>query len=853
MINSKKITVSLVISLVLTTNVLAATFSDVSKTNKYYIAINYLADNGVISGYPDGTFQPDKNISRVEFLKILLESSKIPTDVSTPTGFKDVDESAWYAKYIRKAKQQHWIEGYSDNTFKPAQSVNKVEALKITAKVQNWQVKTTLTSAPFNDTPVTAWYSTYIDYAKTKNFLEESGRFFIPDALYNRGQVSELLFRADITALSKATIYSINLLKNLPAATNPAPAPTPAPQPPPIVNNGPIPNPPISPAPAQDFTPVIFDTIPSNFFSNITLDNSAPNTFYLNEIYHFEGTITSGSYKQAFAFLAPLSTPNDQSSYINYTTDVSGNSIDIPVTFRTPGNYKLGIILGNSGESKIVNISVLPALPTAGTNTAPATPASPDIVYQNQTTNASWTGGANNILTRITFFQANTTKQYLTRQGLNKLTVDYSDFKNFSEGNTWLQIEQAKLDSTKPLQINSGWALSPAKTFTITTHNYNLIDTDSITVSSMPGVLNSIQPITFSGTLKTNTYKKAAVIKPDGQVETFDLTTSTATIDHLGSAVIPTGGNFIFNYSPKTTGTYIVEINNQDGEATLNTGIYISNGIPLIPDFFDFDHSNDTELNFTLDTGRTKLLNLINQARQKAGLKAVVLDSELNNLAQLHSQDMLTRNFFGHINPDGLSPDDRRKKLNIATSVGENLAKSNTLIYANNGLMQSAIHRENILDPTWARVGLGIVKDATNYLLTTEEFSTYPLTNADLNNLKIDLINKLNTARAQIGNGSISSDITLENIALDWSQKMIDQNFFDFTSPNGESLSSNISAQIKNKAVQVLILSSNSQAKLSEQILASSDLKLAKWTFIGLGMKVDNVGVIKATLLYTTN
>mgnify|MGYP003496571495 CR=1 FL=1 len=55
----------------------AITFSDVTTYNHYYTAIQYLADEGIIHGYADGTFRSDNKVSRVEFLKILLASSNI--------------------------------------------------------------------------------------------------------------------------------------------------------------------------------------------------------------------------------------------------------------------------------------------------------------------------------------------------------------------------------------------------------------------------------------------------------------------------------------------------------------------------------------------------------------------------------------------------------------------------------------------------------------------------------------------------------------------------------------------------------------------------------------------------------
>jgi uncharacterized protein YkwD len=72
----------------------------------------------------------------------------------------------------------------------------------------------------------------------------------------------------------------------------------------------------------------------------------------------------------------------------------------------------------------------------------------------------------------------------------------------------------------------------------------------------------------------------------------------------------------------------------------------------------------------TIDLLRSNLLTLINQKRGLWGKASLTLDTNLNNLAQAHSTDMITRNFFGHINPDGNGPTQRAKLAGLNYSVG---------------------------------------------------------------------------------------------------------------------------------------------------------------------------------------
>jgi hypothetical protein len=109
----------------------ADTFSDLESGHDNYIAIEYLVSSGTLEGYSDGTFLPEKEVNRAELMKMLVAGQEISPDESLYKNcFSDVTTD-WYAKYVCYAKEMGWVNGYSDGTFKPASTVNKVEALKM--------------------------------------------------------------------------------------------------------------------------------------------------------------------------------------------------------------------------------------------------------------------------------------------------------------------------------------------------------------------------------------------------------------------------------------------------------------------------------------------------------------------------------------------------------------------------------------------------------------------------------------------------------------------------------------------------------------------------------------------------
>lgn len=118
------------------------------------------------------------------------------------------------------------------------------------------------------------------------------------------------------------------------------------------------------------------------------------------------------------------------------------------------------------------------------------------------------------------------------------------------------------------------------------------------------------------------------------------------------------------------------------------------------------------------------MLDLINQERTSRDLQPVELSNELSYMGELHSQDMIDRNFFSHDNPDGGTIDIRRKELGIATFVGENISTNISVQASHTSLMNSPGHKANILNPIWNRVGLGIIKSGNLYYIS-QEFSIY--------------------------------------------------------------------------------------------------------------------------------
>lgn len=174
-------------------------FEDVSARHENYSAITYLGSEGVIYGYPDGTFGPDRSINRVEALKIILGAAHVAvkdSDAAIAVGFRDTNQGEWYTPYLAKSVDLGIVQGYPDGTFHPNHTVNMVEALKMVSKAFQVDVSTVKVQGdPYDDVPSGQWYSSYVQYGKDANLLVVKDNKVFPAESMTRSRFSEMLFR----------------------------------------------------------------------------------------------------------------------------------------------------------------------------------------------------------------------------------------------------------------------------------------------------------------------------------------------------------------------------------------------------------------------------------------------------------------------------------------------------------------------------------------------------------------------------------------------------------------------------------------------------------------------------------
>ena len=142
-----------------------------------------------MTGYPDGTFGPNRNMTRAEvaqmFYALLLNKN-----VTTTVAFSDVSADAWYAKAVNTLASLGMVSGYPDGTFHPDAPITRAEFATIALA---FAYEPLTASCNYNDVPTSAWFYTYVAQATTYGWIGGSNGYFRPNDNITRAEVSVIV------------------------------------------------------------------------------------------------------------------------------------------------------------------------------------------------------------------------------------------------------------------------------------------------------------------------------------------------------------------------------------------------------------------------------------------------------------------------------------------------------------------------------------------------------------------------------------------------------------------------------------------------------------------------------------
>ena len=115
-------------------------FSDVAGGQWFNVAVSTLTDLDIIQGYPDGSFRPENNITRAEFVTLVARFFAA-ADGSGAMPYSDVPNGHWAVEHIMSGYNAGIILGYPDGTFRPEAPISRAEAITLINRLLNRYVE----------------------------------------------------------------------------------------------------------------------------------------------------------------------------------------------------------------------------------------------------------------------------------------------------------------------------------------------------------------------------------------------------------------------------------------------------------------------------------------------------------------------------------------------------------------------------------------------------------------------------------------------------------------------------------------------------------------------------------------
>ncbi|TXK83828.1 S-layer homology domain-containing protein [Paenibacillus sp. N3.4] len=158
-------------------------------------AILAAVKQGFVEGYPDQTFRPNNNVSRSEFVAMLIRALKIQPTGGSSLPFTDADQIPdWSKPFVSEAVKLGIVSGYEDNSFRSADPISRAELAVMIVKAfglqVDWSAKASFADA--NDIP--SWAVPHVAAAADAGFIQGRGNnLFAPNDKATRAEVVNLI------------------------------------------------------------------------------------------------------------------------------------------------------------------------------------------------------------------------------------------------------------------------------------------------------------------------------------------------------------------------------------------------------------------------------------------------------------------------------------------------------------------------------------------------------------------------------------------------------------------------------------------------------------------------------------
>ncbi|MEK7376257.1 MAG: S-layer homology domain-containing protein, partial [Candidatus Margulisiibacteriota bacterium] len=174
-------------------------FKDVGDDYWARVPIEYCATANLVEGYPGGGFQPDRILVRSELATMLVRArgDELLRANEGSRVFPDVALQHWAARHIKTANEGGLVIGYPDKTFKPNRTLNRAEGVTVMSRFDKLE-QPIPEYKPYSDVALKHWAAGAIEAAKQKGLLDyiTSDRLMLKQGLA-RAESVEMLAKTD--------------------------------------------------------------------------------------------------------------------------------------------------------------------------------------------------------------------------------------------------------------------------------------------------------------------------------------------------------------------------------------------------------------------------------------------------------------------------------------------------------------------------------------------------------------------------------------------------------------------------------------------------------------------------------
>lgn len=173
------------------------TFSDVPSTHWASAVIKDLVAKQIISGATDTTFNPEGNVTRAEFTKLLVQALKL--SATGDNSFTDVDSNDWFANYVSIALKAGIVSGKSETIFAPNAQITREEMVTMMMRayaILKSEPQTGHAAVEFTDaSEVSTWATEYVQAAAKLLFIQgrAEGKF-VPKGMSTRAEAAQVIY-----------------------------------------------------------------------------------------------------------------------------------------------------------------------------------------------------------------------------------------------------------------------------------------------------------------------------------------------------------------------------------------------------------------------------------------------------------------------------------------------------------------------------------------------------------------------------------------------------------------------------------------------------------------------------------